>query len=88
MTDDPHARRPVARGGAPLSRAKLAMILVHGRGGGAQEQRLEGNPEGCDDAVSTGHVNLLLPPRRPETDGDVPSVGRSCHGKAGGAAEL
>ena len=37
MTDDPHARRPVAQGGAPLSRAKLTMILVHGRGGNARD---------------------------------------------------
>jgi glyoxalase family protein len=37
VTDDPHARGPVAQGGAPLSRARLAMILVHGRGGGARD---------------------------------------------------
>ena len=37
MTDDPHARRPVAQGGAPLARARLAMILVHGRGSGARD---------------------------------------------------
>ena len=37
MTDDPHARGPVAQGGAPLSRAGLAMILVHGRGGSARD---------------------------------------------------
>ena len=37
MTDDPHARGPVAQGGAPLARARLAMILVHGRGGGARD---------------------------------------------------
>lgn len=37
MTDDPHARGQVARGGAPLSRAGLAMILLHGRGGSAQD---------------------------------------------------
>ena len=37
MTDDPHARGQVARGGAPLSRPGLAMILLHGRGGSAQD---------------------------------------------------
>ena len=37
MTGDPHARGPVAQGGAPLARARLAMILVHGRGGGARD---------------------------------------------------
>lgn len=37
MTADPHARGSVAQGGAPLSRARLAMILVHGRGGGARD---------------------------------------------------
>ncbi len=37
MTGDPHARGPVARGGAPLSRAGLAMILLHGRGGSARD---------------------------------------------------
>ena len=37
MTDDPHARGPVAWGGAPLSRAGLAMILLHGRGGSARD---------------------------------------------------
>ena len=37
MTDDLHARGPVAQGGAPWSRAGLAMILLHGRGGGARD---------------------------------------------------
>jgi phospholipase/carboxylesterase len=37
VTDDPHARGPVARGGAPLSRAGLAMFLLHGRGGSARD---------------------------------------------------
>src|SRR4051812_22727413 len=37
MSDDPHARGPVAQGGAPLSRAGLAMILLHGRGGSARD---------------------------------------------------
>ncbi|MET0840774.1 MAG: hypothetical protein ABWX95_01410 [Methyloceanibacter sp.] len=37
MSDDPHALGPVAMGGAPLSRAGLAMILLHGRGGSARD---------------------------------------------------
>ena len=37
MTDDLHARGPVAQGGAPWSRAGLAMILLHGRGGSARD---------------------------------------------------
>lgn len=37
MMDDPHARGLVAQGGAPWSRAGLAMILVHGRGGSARD---------------------------------------------------
>ena len=34
---DPHAGGPVAEAGAPLSRARCAVILLHGRGGGAQD---------------------------------------------------
>lgn len=34
---DPHAGQHVRTGGAPLSRAKLAMVLVHGRGGSASD---------------------------------------------------
>lgn len=37
MTDDPHERGPIEQGGAPLSRAGLVMILVHGRGGSARD---------------------------------------------------
>ena len=37
MTADPHAGGPVAQGGAPLARARLAMILLHGRGSGARD---------------------------------------------------
>ncbi len=33
MTRDPHGNGRVATGGAPLSRARLAMIMAHGRGG-------------------------------------------------------
>ncbi|MBB4639103.1 alpha/beta hydrolase [Longimicrobium terrae] len=32
---DPHAGRPMLRGGAPLESARGAMIMVHGRGGDA-----------------------------------------------------
>jgi predicted esterase len=34
---DPHAGQPVLRGGAALRNARLALILVHGRGGSASE---------------------------------------------------
>lgn len=34
---DPHAGQPVLRGGAVLRNARLALILVHGRGGSASE---------------------------------------------------
>jgi predicted esterase len=34
---DPHGGRPVAWGGSPLSDARLAVILVHGRGGSARD---------------------------------------------------
>jgi predicted esterase len=33
MDDDPHAGQPVLEHGSPLSDARLAVILVHGRGG-------------------------------------------------------
>ena len=36
-TRDPHAGQPVLRQGSPLERARLAVILVHGRGGSAED---------------------------------------------------
>jgi phospholipase/carboxylesterase len=35
--EDPHRAHPVAEAGAPLARAKAAMIMLHGRGGGAED---------------------------------------------------
>lgn len=35
--DDPHAGQPVLRVGPPPERARLAVILVHGRGGSAED---------------------------------------------------
>lgn len=39
MTDpnDPHANQPVRHMGAPIASARLAMVLLHGRGAGAQD---------------------------------------------------
>ena len=37
MSGDPHRHGRIAQGGAPLSRARTAMILLHGRGGDAQD---------------------------------------------------
>ena len=34
MTDDPHARLPIAEAGAPLEAARAAVVLVHGRNAG------------------------------------------------------
>jgi len=36
-SDHPHARQPLRWGGAPLSEARLAVILVHGRGSTAED---------------------------------------------------
>ena len=45
----PHAGRPIAAAGTPLAEAEGALILVHGRGGSADEM--------------LGLVELLAPPR-------------------------
>lgn len=37
MTSDPHANGAVLQAGAPLNQAKLAVVLIHGRGGSAEE---------------------------------------------------
>jgi len=37
MTGDPHGGGRVLFAGAPLSRARLAMIMLHGRGGGPED---------------------------------------------------
>ncbi|WCR12287.1 dienelactone hydrolase family protein [Paracoccus stylophorae] len=37
MKNDPHAGNRILSGGAPLSRARLAMIMVHGRGGAPED---------------------------------------------------
>jgi predicted esterase len=36
-TTDPHAGHPILTSGAPLDRARVAVILVHGRGGSADD---------------------------------------------------
>ena len=35
--DDPHEGQPVRSGGVPLAKARAAMIMVHGRGGSAED---------------------------------------------------
>jgi phospholipase/carboxylesterase len=37
MTRDPHRDQPILLGGAPLAEATGALVLLHGRGGSAQE---------------------------------------------------
>ncbi len=37
MTNDPHGQGRILTGGAPLSRARLAMIMLHGRGGAPED---------------------------------------------------
>src|SRR4051794_12023330 len=37
MTNDPHAEDAVLQAGAPLAKADLAMVLLHGRGGSAED---------------------------------------------------
>lgn len=37
MSNDPHGQGPILSAGAPLSRARLAMIMLHGRGGAPED---------------------------------------------------
>jgi hypothetical protein len=37
MTSDPHGHERILSGGAPLSRARLAMIMLHGRVGAPKD---------------------------------------------------
>ena len=37
MTSDPHGHERILSGGAPLSRARLAMIMLHGRVGAPED---------------------------------------------------
>jgi phospholipase/carboxylesterase len=36
-SEDPHAGRRVSEGGSPLARARLAVVMLHGRGGSAHD---------------------------------------------------
>jgi predicted esterase len=51
MPSDPHADRPVLWRGAPLSGARLAVILVHGRGGSAEDMLSLATELGVPDAA-------------------------------------
>ncbi len=50
MTTDPHSSRPIVQAGAALGRASAAIILMHGRGGSADDILSLGEamaPAGC-----------------------------------------
>src|SRR5688500_3720131 len=53
--DDPHAGQPVAIAGTPLAKARVAMVMVHGRGASA-DSILTLAP-----ALATGDVAYLAP---------------------------
>ena len=52
---DPHAAGPVAEAGAPLSRARLAVILLHGRGAEARDML------GLADRLALPEIAYLAP---------------------------
>jgi predicted esterase len=52
---DPHAGQPVLRQGLPLERARLAVIVVHGRGGSAEDML------GLAAELRTNDVSYLAP---------------------------
>jgi len=50
MTESPHAAQPILRAGVPLPNARAALILLHGRGGSAEDILALGEalaPSGC-----------------------------------------
>ena len=55
VTRDPHTGQPVLRQGPTLDRARLAVILVHGRGGAAEDML------GLADELRTQDVAYLAP---------------------------
>jgi phospholipase/carboxylesterase len=71
-TLDPHATQPVLRAGTPLDRAAGALILLHGRGGSAEDILTLGEALADDRFAllapqATGHTwypNSFLAPRR------------------------
>jgi predicted esterase len=54
-TNDPHARQPVLRQGPPMEQARLAVILVHGRGGSAEDML------GLADELRASDIAYLAP---------------------------
>jgi predicted esterase len=58
MNDDPHAGQPVRAAGTPLTEARVAMVMVHGRGASA-ESILSLAP-----ALATDGVAFLAPQAR------------------------
>jgi phospholipase/carboxylesterase len=71
-TLDPHAAQPILRAGAPLDRAAGALILLHGRGGSAEDiltlgEALAGERFALLAPQAAGHTwypNSFLAPRR------------------------
>ncbi|WP_324754183.1 alpha/beta hydrolase [Roseovarius sp. Pro17] len=49
MSNDPHGQGRVLSGGAPLTRARLAMIILHGRGGAPEDMVRLGDHLGLPD---------------------------------------
>ncbi len=49
MTADPHSGAPTLRAGAPAGSARLGLVLLHGRGGGAEDMLELGAAMGRDD---------------------------------------
>ena len=52
---DPHAGQPVLRAGAPLQRARLVGIMLHGRGASAEDIL------GLADQISAGDIGFVAP---------------------------
>jgi predicted esterase len=61
MTDDPHAGQAVLQAGVPLEEARLAMIMVHGRGASAEDMI------GLAQELRTDGVTFLAPQARGNT---------------------
>jgi predicted esterase len=61
MIDDPHAGQAVLQAGVPLEEARLAMIMVHGRGASAEDMI------GLAQELRTDGVTFLAPQARGNT---------------------
>ncbi|MDQ3068446.1 MAG: phospholipase [Acidobacteriota bacterium] len=61
MNLDPHAGQPVLRAGAPLRSARLAVIMIHGRGAGAEDMLGLAGELGMPDMPEMDDVAFLAP---------------------------